>query len=186
MSENHTNGGVRDHGEDEQSVQVSRSRDDSLASVLEAEPRLLGDPLLIVGTSVLTDGGRVADIVALDSLASVHVISVAQGVADAQSVVGLVQAIDTIAQLTIDGLRDVFRAYHDDETLDEAFEAQFGDELPTETDKPERGVVVAAAIDEGAEQALRRLDGESERLRAFAYQEYVDGDDTYVVTKRLH
>lgn len=189
MSEDHDSSEVQNNNpsHDQGTQNSARSRDESVAEVLELEPGLLGDPLLIVGTSVLTDEGTVADIVALDSMASIHVIAVSHGVADSRSVIALAQLIDQVGALPVASLRDLYAAHHEGQTLDEAFRERFGDAVPDEVEQPAWGVVVAAALDAGAHEALRTLDSEAERVQAFAYQEYVDAEsgETYVMTNRV-
>lgn len=189
-------GGMSDHQHDEEnqdgstderSVRLPRSRDDSVAAVLEAEPALLGDPLLIVGTSVLTERGDVADVVAVDSTAAVHVISVADGVADARSVGSLVDLSAWARSFSVAGLRRTFDAYHEGTTLDEAFEDAFEQRLPGELATDPVAVVVAAAFDEDAADHLEEVTAFNHNVRAFSFQEYVDDEDDalYVLTKRV-
>ena len=172
---------------DERKVTLSRSRDDSLAAVLELEPSLLGDELLVVGTSVLTATGDVADVVAVDEHAAVHVISVASGIADSRTVGGLVGLSAWARSFRVDDLRSIFAAYHEDETLEAAFERAFAAPMPGELAKDPYAVVVAAAFDDLAAEDLDALAGFNDHLRAWAYQEYIDAEDdaVYVMTNRL-
>lgn len=172
---------------DERSARLPRSRDDSVASVLEAEPALLGAPLLIVGTSVLTERGDVVDVVAVDSTAAVHVISVADGVADARSVGGLVGLSAWARSFSVAELRRTFAAYHEGTTLDDAFSDAFEQRLPDELAADPVAVVVAAAFDEDAAAHLEEVTAFNDNVRAFAFQEYVDDEDDalYVMTHRV-
>lgn len=189
MSADHSSGGVHEEpGKNEHSGPEStarRSRDDSLAEVLEAEPALFGEPLLIVGTSVLTDQGDVADVVAVDGEAAVHVISVASGIADEHSVAGLSKLSAWAEPLSVEHLRGIFDAYHPDTSLEAAFEAQFAASLPGELADEPHATIVAAALDEDAAASLDQIAWATDHVHAFSYQEVVDGDDLLIVTRRL-
>lgn len=171
---------------DERKLTLPRSRDNSLAAVLELEPSLLGDELLVVGTSVLTATGD-ADVVAVDEHAAVHVISVASGVADSRTVGDLMGLSAWARSFRVDDLRSIFAAYHEDEPLEAAFERAFAAPMPGELAKDPYAVVVAAAFDDLAAEDLDALAVFNDHLRAWAYQEYVDAEDdaVYVMTNRL-
>jgi hypothetical protein len=70
-------------------------------------------------------------------------------------------------------------------SFDEAFEAQFGEEAPNELNTVQVLTIIAAGLDDAAERGARYLAEQDIEFRAQAFQEFVDADDTYVMTSRL-
>lgn len=163
---------------------AQRSRDESLAFFLEQEPTLLGEPLMVVGRSVLTAEGDVVDVLAVDERGAAQVITVSYGIASAETLGCVIGQGAWVDELDDAAIREIFAAQHPDATFDEAFEAQFGEEAP-DLNGAQVLTVVAAGLDEAAERGARYLSEQDIEFRAFAFQEFVDEDDTYIMTSQL-
>ncbi|MFS2028720.1 MULTISPECIES: hypothetical protein [unclassified Curtobacterium] len=164
---------------------TSRTRDESLAYFLEAEPTLLGDALMVVGQSVLTSDGDVVDVLALDERGDAQVITVGHGIASAETIGSVIGQGAWVDELTEREIRSIFASHHPEDSFEQAFEAALGTPVPAAINTRQVLNVVAAGLDDGAERGARYLAASTGRLRAFAFQEFVDEDSTYVMTHRL-
>ncbi|PZE72891.1 hypothetical protein DEJ27_00050 [Curtobacterium sp. MCPF17_018] len=129
-----------------------RSRDDSLAECLKAEPTLLGEPLMVVGTSVLTKDGDVVDVLALNERGATQVISVGNGIASVETIGNVLGQGAWVDELDDAAFRDIFDAHHQDETFDESFQRHFGEHVPVTLNGARVLTVVTAGLDDAAER----------------------------------
>ena len=112
-------------------------------------------------------------------------ITVSHGIASADTLGCVIGRGAWVDELDDAAIREIFAAQHADAKFDEAFEAQFGAHVPDELNSVQVLTVVAAGLDEAAERGARSLAEQGIEFRAYAFQEFVDADDTYIMTSQL-
>ncbi len=103
-------------------------READLHKWLEADPKLLGD-LLLIGSEIATDFGGRIDLLALDPAGIVHVIELKRDKTPREVVAQALDYASWVATLTLDDLQDIYRRYKADD-LGSAYQARFGTLLP--------------------------------------------------------
>lgn len=130
-------------------------READLHKWLEADPKLLGD-LLLIGSEVATDFGGRIDLLALDPAGIVHVIELKRDKTPREVVAQALDYASWVATLTLEDLQDIYRRYKADD-LDSAFQARFGTFLPETLAEEHRITIVASSLDASSERIVSYL-----------------------------
>jgi RecB family endonuclease NucS len=127
---------------DDKPVRVSTPRmplESRLEEMIEAEPDILGRPLLLIGRQVPTDHGKFIDLLGLDAEGGLHVLELKRDRTPREVVAQVLDYGSWVQHLTNEQIREIYAAYALrrglPEELDEAFARRFGGSphRPTDT-----------------------------------------------------
>jgi len=130
-------------------------READLHKWLEADPKLLGD-LLLIGSEVATEFGGRIDLLALDPAGIVHVIELKRDKTPREVVAQALDYASWVATLTLEDLQGIYRSYRADD-LGIAFQARFGTQLPETLADEHRITIVASSLDASSERIVSYL-----------------------------
>ncbi|MEU6484387.1 hypothetical protein [Streptomyces sp. NPDC046887] len=131
-----------------------------LEELIEADPDILGDRLLLIGRQVPTLHGKFVDLLALDAEGALHVLELKRD-RTPRAVVAQVLDYGSWAQgLTNEDVRDIYATYASRRglpQLDEAFALRFGGSPPDVLNAAHHLTVVAGEMDAATERIVTYL-----------------------------
>lgn len=140
-------------------VEVHRSalkREADLHKWIEANPKLVGRDLMVIGSEVITDFGGRIDLLALDPEGTVYVIELKRDKTPREVVAQALDYASWIAKRNADDLHEIYRTYKDDD-LGRAYQERFGLPPPETLAEEHRITIVASALDPSSERIVSYL-----------------------------
>jgi hypothetical protein len=123
---------------------------------IEADARLLGGDLLIIGSEVVTDFNGRIDLLALDPAGTVHIIELKRDKTPREVVAQALDYASWVAPLDAEDLQEIYRRYKGAD-LGEAYQERFGTALPETLNDEHRLTIVASALDASSERIVQYL-----------------------------
>lgn len=133
-----------------QSTRISPSRIDleaTLESLIENDPDILDEPLLLIGKQVQTSNNTFIDLLGIDVDGVIHVLELKRDATPRRVVAQALESVSWVRTQTIDEIRWIHSRYRPGTALDTAFEDRFGIPPPEDFGIDQRITVVAASID---------------------------------------
>ena len=125
---------------------------------LEEDISMLDPDLLVIGREVPTAYGGKIDLLCLDSSGGLVVVELKKGRTPREVTAQALDYAYWVRDLSYDDIADLFCAYgKGSQTLSEAFEQKYGDELPATLNESHRSVIVAEEMDGATERIVRYL-----------------------------
>ncbi|MET7294524.1 endonuclease NucS domain-containing protein [Streptomyces griseoloalbus] len=132
-----------------------------LEELIEADPGILGHPLLLIGRQVLTQYGKVVDLLGMDAEGGLHVLELKRDRTPREVVAQVLDYGSWVQELTNDQIRDIYASYARGrglaEELDEAFALRFGGTPPEALNATHALTIVASEIDAATERIVTYL-----------------------------
>ncbi|MFF8947592.1 endonuclease NucS domain-containing protein [Streptomyces sp. NPDC014940] len=132
-----------------------------LEELIEADPGILGHPLLLIGRQVLTQYGKVVDLLGMDAEGGVHVLELKRDRTPREVVAQVLDYGSWVQELTNEQIRDIYTSYARGrglaEELDEAFAVRFGGTPPEALNSTHALTIVASEIDAATERIVTYL-----------------------------
>lgn len=132
-----------------------------LEALIEADPAILGQPLLLIGRQVTTQYGKVVDLLGLDAEGGLHVLELKRDRTPREVVAQVLDYGSWAQDLTNEQIRDIYTAYARGkglaEELDEAFALRFGGSPPDALNSTHALTIVASEIDAATERIVTYL-----------------------------
>jgi hypothetical protein len=150
-----------------------------LEELLETNPTLLGQPLLVVGRQVRTDLGRVIDLLALDADGTVHVLELKRDRTPREAVAQALEYAAWAAGLDQETIRAIHAEYRPDMELEVRATELFG-VMPEELGEAHQVTLVAAEVDEHTRRVVEYLTGAGVPINVALFNYFADGDREYL------
>lgn len=132
-----------------------------LEELIEADPGILGRPLLLIGRQVSTRYGKVVDLLGLDAEGALHVLELKRDRTPRDVVAQVLDYGSWAQELTNEQIRDIYTSYARTrglpEELDEAFALRFGGTPPEALNSTHSLTIVASEIDAATERIVTYL-----------------------------
>ncbi|NUW05962.1 DUF91 domain-containing protein [Streptomyces sp. CAI-21] len=132
-----------------------------LEELIEADPGILGTPLLLLGRQVPTAYGKVVDLLGMDAEGGLHVLELKRDRTPREVVAQVLDYGSWVQGLTNEQIRDIYGAYARRrglaEELDEAFALRFGGSPPEALNSTHSLTVLASEIDAATERIVGYL-----------------------------
>jgi len=132
--------------------------EERLEELIEQDPAILGEPLMIIGRQVRTPYAGRIDLLAIDGEGSVHVLELKRDKTPRDVVAQALDYGQWVGELTNGEVRDLFAEYRAaGSTFDAEFEATFGFPPPDDINTDQFLSVVASSIDPATERIIGYL-----------------------------
>lgn len=132
-----------------------------LEELIEADPEILGRPLLLIGRQVQTDHGKYVDLLGMDSEGGLHVLELKRDRTPREVVAQVLDYGSWVQELANEQVREIYTRYARSrglvEELDEAFALRFGGSPPEVLNSSHTLTVVASEIDAATERIVTYL-----------------------------
>ncbi|MFF8967798.1 endonuclease NucS domain-containing protein [Streptomyces sp. NPDC014995] len=132
-----------------------------LEELIEADPDILGHPLLLIGRQVLTQYGKVVDLLGMDAEGGLHVLELKRDRTPREVVAQVLDYGSWVQELTNEQIRDIYTSYARArgraEELDEAFALRFGGSPPEALNASHALTIVASEVDAATERIVTYL-----------------------------
>lgn len=155
--------------------------EERLEDLIEADPSVLGQPLLLIGRQVVTAHGKRVDLIGLDGDGALHVLELKRD-KTARDVVA--QALDYgawVQDLSHEDVLDIYNAYKPQAPLEIAFVDTFGIPLPEELNTGHWLTVIAADLDHESQRIVEYLaDAYGVPINVAFFRYFKDGDREYL------
>lgn len=150
-----------------------------LEELLEQDPTLLGQPLLIIGRQVRTDLGKVVDLVALDAEGAVHVIELKRDKTPRDVVAQALEYAAWANTLDQDDVRTIHAEYRPGADLEVRAADLFG-AMPEDIGIQHQVLVVASEIDEGVHRVVEYLQALNVPVNVALFSYFADDGREYL------
>ncbi|WP_407989058.1 endonuclease NucS domain-containing protein [Kitasatospora sp. CMC57] len=169
-------------------VRVATQRmplEDRLERLIEADPTILGRPLLVIGRQVQTPFGKVVDLLGVDGEGTLHVLELKRDRTPRDVVAQILDYGSWVQGLTNDEVREIHAEYvrkrGTGEAFDGAFADRFGVSPPEELNTAHTLTVVASEMDPATERIVTYLSaGYGVPLNVLFFRYFEDGDHHYL------
>ncbi|HZL06319.1 MAG TPA: hypothetical protein VFE45_13050 [Coriobacteriia bacterium] len=156
-----------------------------LEDLIETDPSVLGQPLLLIGRQVPTVHGKYVDLLALDGDGAIHVLELKRDKTPRDVVAQALDYGSWVQDLSHEDVLAIYAKYTSDKALDVAlevaFEEAFGVTLPEELNTGHFLTVVASYLDAESERIVTYLAGAyGVPINAVFFRYFSDGDREYV------
>jgi hypothetical protein len=159
-------------------------REEALEDHIQSDVSILNDGWMIIGRQIRTDYGGFIDLLAIDRSGALIVIELKKSLTPRDVIAQSLDYASWVEALTPEAIASVFERYaatyasqFKEKSLDEAFKARFGIELPAEDlNNSHEIVVVAARLDASTERIVKYLAARSISINVVFFQVFADGD----------
>lgn len=152
----------------------------ALEDLIEKDPSLLGERLLIIGRQVRNAHGKVIDLLAVDSEGALHVLELKRD-RTPRDVVGQVLDYGSwVEGLDREQVLEIAAAHFGEVPFEAAFMDTFGEPLPDELNLSHRLTVVAASLDPASERIVEYLSRFGVPVNVVFFSFLQDGDREYL------
>jgi hypothetical protein len=128
-----------------------------LEELIEAEPTILGEPLLIIGRQVKTSFGGIIDLLAVDADGVLHVLELKKDRTPREVVAQALDYASWVKTRTHEHVLRLFADYGNGGAFEEAFQQRFDTPPPEELNTGHRLTIIASAVDPATERIVEYL-----------------------------
>ena len=151
-----------------------------LEQMIEADPTILGAPLLLIGRQVPTDYGKFIDLLAVDDEGVLHILELKRDRTPREVVAQLLDYGSWVQGLSDADVRELYGNYKPGEALEQAWSDTFGGNPPDELNQEHRLTVVASDIDPATERIIGYLAGRDVPINVVFFRYFIDDDRAYL------
>jgi hypothetical protein len=160
--------------------------EEQLESLLEKDPSILGERLLILGRQVPTHRGKRMDILAMDSEGTLRVLELKRGKTPRDAVAQILEYGAWVQQLSHDDVIAIYTSSNPTSSFEESFESVFGFSAPEELNQGHKLTLVATEIDEDSQSIIEYLDSAyAVPINVVFFRYFKDGDHEYIARQYL-
>lgn len=159
-----------------------------LEDLIEHDPAILGEPLLLIGRQVPTDYGKFIDLLAVDAEGVLHVLELKKDRTPREVVAQLLDYGSWVRTLTHQRVLDIFASYARDKDVafEAAFEERFHRTAPDDLNTSHRLTIIASELDAATERIVNYLvDPHNVPINAVFFAYFEDGDRKYLARSWL-
>lgn len=151
-----------------------------LETMIEADPTILGTPLLLIGRQVPTAYGKFIDLLAVDDDGAIHVLELKKDKTPRDVVAQALDYGSWVRSLSHDDVLEIFRGYKPDVAFEVEWASTFGTELPDELNSAHRLTIVAAEVDSATERIVEYLAEFALPINVVFFRYFVDEGRSYL------
>jgi hypothetical protein len=163
---------------------ASLPSENELHQFLRRDPSLLGAPLLVIGSEVVTPYGKRLDLLAVDADGNLHVLELKRDRTPREVVAQLLDYGSWVSTLSRDEVIDIAEKELG-QPFESAFEDTFGASPPDEINGELQLTVVASSLDASSERIVTYLRGFGVPINAVFFTYIEDGDRRYLARSWL-
>jgi hypothetical protein len=130
-----------------------------LEELIEAEPTILGEPLLIIGRQVATSFGKIIDLLAVDADGILHVLELKKDKTPREVIAQVLDYGSWVRNLAHEEVLKLFADYGKGGAFEAAFQQRFDTPPPEELNTGHRLTIIASAADVATERIVEYLVG---------------------------
>lgn len=149
--------------------------ENELHQFLKKDPSLLGIPLLIIGSEVVTPYGKRIDLLAIDADGNLHVLELKRDRTPREVVAQVLDYGSWVSTLSRDDVIDLAENFLG-QPFESAYEEVFGSAPPDELNGELQLTVVASSLDASSERIVNYLRGFGVPINAVFFT-YIEDDD---------
>lgn len=145
---------------DEKPVRVAPARLDleaTLEELIESDPQILGEPVMLIGRQVPTAHGKFIDLLAIDADGTLHVLELKRDRTPREVVAQALDYGSWIQTLSHEQVLELFEDYSSGEAFEKAFDERFGASPPEELNESHTLTIVASDVDAATERIVDYL-----------------------------
>ncbi len=151
-----------------------------LEQMIEADPTILGTPLLLIGRQVATDYGKFVDLLAVDDEGALHVLELKRDKTPREVVAQVLDYGSWVQALSHDDVLNIFTSYKPGVALEQAWTETFGGNLPDELNTAHRLAVIASDVDPATERIVGYLGGFDVPVNVVFFRYFREDDRAYL------
>ena len=160
------------------SVMPSEQR---LEALIESDPSVLGETLLILGRQVQTAHGKWVDLLGVNADGELHVLELKRDKTPRDVVAQTLDYGSWVAGLSHEDVLTLYEAHQPGRRLEEDFAEHFGTEPPEQWNTAHMLTIVAAEVDDETERIVTYLAEEfGVPINVAFFRYFADGDREYV------
>lgn len=152
-----------------------------LEALIDSDPMLLGQQMLVVGRQVATPHGKFIDLLAMDLDGSLHVVELKRDRTPRDVVAQVLDYASWVSGLGGESIREIFRQYRPHEEFDVAFDNVFGQSPPDDLNEEHGLMIVASSLDPGSERIVEYLASRGVPINVALFQYFRTDDHEYIV-----
>ncbi|SFE52511.1 endonuclease NucS domain-containing protein [Blastococcus tunisiensis] len=151
-----------------------------LETMIEADPTILGTPLLLIGRQVPTDFGKFIDLLAIDDEGALHVLELKRDRTPREVVAQLLDYGSWVRSLSHEQVIDIFANYKPGVAFEQEWTDTFAADVPEELNDGHRLTVVAGDVDPATERIIAYLSDFSVPINVVFFRYFDDGERAYL------
>lgn len=151
-----------------------------LEELVEADPAILGEPLLFIGRQVPTAHGKLIDLVAVDAEGVLHILELKRDRTPRDVVAQALDYGSWVETLTHEDVLSIFDDYRPDVAFEEAFSERFGVSPPEALNSGHTLTVVASQVDPATARIVEYLSRFNVPVNVLFFRYFIDGDREYL------
>lgn len=151
-----------------------------LETLIEADPTILGTPLLLIGRQVATDYGKFIDLLAVDDEGALHVLELKRDKTPREVVAQLLDYGSWVQNLSDQQVRELYSNYKPGDALEQAWTETFGGNPPDELNHAHHLMVIASDIDPATERIIGYLAGMAVPINVVFFRYFSDDGRAYL------
>ncbi|MFC8338292.1 hypothetical protein ACFUJX_15030 [Streptomyces rubiginosohelvolus] len=161
--------------------------ENSLEDMIESDPDILGETLLMIGRQVHTANGGRIDLLAIDAEGIIRVLELKKHRTPREVLARALDYGSWVQTLSHTAILDLYADYRSDRGLgfEAAFEDRFGIPAPEALNTGHRLTIVAAELDAATERIIEYINGFGVPANAVLFRYYADGDARYLARSWL-
>ncbi|MEV4347753.1 endonuclease NucS domain-containing protein [Actinoplanes sp. NPDC049596] len=152
----------------------------ALEDLIERDPDILGEPLMIIGRQVTTSHGKIVDLLAVDGDGVLHAIELKRDRTPREATAQALDYGSWARTLAHEDVLDLFAQYRPGETFEQAFADRFGVTPPEEINTAHRLTIVASDLDPATERIIAYLAEYQVPINVALFRYFQDGDRAYL------
>jgi hypothetical protein len=160
--------------------------EEQLEALLEKDPAILGDRLMIIGRQVQTDRGKRIDLLGIDDEGTLRVLELKRGRAPREAVAQVLEYGAWVRKLSHQDVIELFDSNSPEKSFEETFESTFGFAPPDEINAGHKLTLVSTQIDRDAQAIVQYLDEAFEvPINVIFFRYFKEGDREYIARNYL-
>jgi hypothetical protein len=156
-----------------------------LETMIEADPAILGTPLLLIGRQVPTDFGKFIGLLAVDDEGNIHVLELKRDKTPREVVAQALDYGSWVKDLSHERVLEIFATYKKHVAFEQEWTATFGGDPPEKLNDGHRLTIVAADVDPATERIVGYLADFQVPLNVVSFRYFGDGDRAYLARSWL-
>lgn len=156
-----------------------------LEHLLEQDPTILGERLLVIGRQLHTPYGKIIDLLAIDADGNLHVLELKRDMTPRDVVAQILDYGSWATALSRAEVLEIAERHFEPQPFAVAFEDAFGQPLPDEVNMSHLLTIVAAHLDPASERIVRYLETFAVPINVAFFAYLADGGRRYLARSWL-